>query len=84
MVMIRIISGPLFIAPSRASFNFWLFAQKCEHLPPPPYISETAFSHRFQKVYIYPPKRNNILAHWAKSAEKPVKMPKPTELAQKE
>ena len=36
-----------------------LFAQKCDHLTPPPnpnpYISETAFSHRFQKVYTYPP-----------------------------
>ena len=33
------------------------FAQKCDHLPPPPnpYISETAFSHRFQKVYTTPP-----------------------------
>ena len=33
------------------------FPQKCDHLPPPPpdpYISETAFSHRFQKVYTYP------------------------------
>ena len=27
------------------------FAQKCDHLPPNPYISQTAFSHRFQKVY---------------------------------
>ena len=68
--------------------NFWLCAQKCEHLTPPPppnpYFSETAFLRRFQKVYTYPPKRNNILAHWAKSAEKPGKMPKPTVLAHSE
>ena len=31
-----------------------------------------------------PTPRNNILVHWAKSAEKPMKMPKPTELAQTE
>ena len=31
-----------------------------------------------------PPQRNNILAHWANSAEKPVKMPKPSELAHSE
>ena len=49
------------------------FAQKCDHLPPPPpnpYISETAFSHRFQKVYPHPPppQRDEILAHWTKSS----------------
>ena len=46
------------------------FAQKCDHLPPPPnpYISETAFSHRFQKVYTYPHQRDQILAHWTKSS----------------
>ena len=38
------------------------FAQKCDLLPPPPnpYISEMAFSHRFQKVYTYPPKGRNF------------------------
>ena len=30
-----------------------LFAQKCDLLPPP--FSEMAFSHRFQKLYTYPP-----------------------------
>ena len=53
--------------------------------PPPlpnPYISETAFPHRSK--HIPPPQRNNILAHWAKSAENPVKMPKPTKLAHSE
>ena len=29
--------------------------------PPNPHISETAFSYRFQKVYTYPPKGNDIL-----------------------
>ena len=54
-----IITRPLCIALSCASSNFQLCAQKCDHLPPPPppnpYISEMTFSHRFQKVYIYPP-----------------------------
>ena len=35
--------------------------------PPNPYISETAFSHRFQKAYTYPPLRNEILVHWTKT-----------------
>ena len=35
---------------------FGLGTQKYGHLSPLyPYISETAFSHRFQKVYTYPP-----------------------------
>ena len=62
-----IISGSLCIAPSRASSDFHLCPQKCEHLPPPllnPYISETAFSHRFQK-----------------GSKTLGKMPKPTKLA---
>ena len=42
--------------------------------PPHPYISETAFSHRFQKVYTYPPQRDEILAHWTKSSENPRKV----------
>ena len=48
----RIISDPSSIAPSCASPNLQLCAQKYDYLPPPPrkpYISETAFSHRFQK-----------------------------------
>ena len=63
------------------------FAQKCDHLPLPsdPYISETAFSHRFQKVYTYPPPlQDEILAHWTKSSQNPVKVPKPTVLADNE
>ena len=49
--------------------------------PPNPYISETAFSHRFQKVYTYPPpKGNEILAH-CKSSQNPGTVPKPTMLA---
>ena len=62
------------------------FAQKCDHLlppPPDPYISETAFSHKFQKVYTCPPKREEIMAHWTKSSQNPVKLPKPTVLAHK-
>ena len=44
------------------------FAQKCDHLPRPnPHTSETAFSHRFQKIYTYPPQRDEMLAHWTKS-----------------
>ena len=44
---------PCLCAPS----NVLCCAEKCDHLPPPPpnpYISETAFSRRFQKVYTYP------------------------------
>ena len=47
------------------------FRAVCSKLwsPPPPkknpYISEMAFSHRFQKVYIYP--GNDILAHRMRS-----------------
>ena len=35
--------------------------------PPNPYISETAFSHRFRKAYTYPPLWNEILVHWTKT-----------------
>ena len=36
--------------------NFGLrFCKNMVSDPPHPYISETAFSHRFQKVYTYPP-----------------------------
>ena len=35
--------------------------------PPNPYMSEMAFSHRFQKAYTYPPQGNDILVHWTKS-----------------
>ena len=37
--------------------------------PPNLYISETAFSHRFQKAYTYPPPplRNDFLVHWTKT-----------------
>ena len=60
----RIISGPLFIAPSRASFDFWLCAQKCEHLTPPPnpIFLKRPFRTDFKKyTYTPPPKKNNIL-----------------------
>ena len=63
------------------------FARKCDHLPPPPpntYISETAFSHRFQKVYTQPPQLDDILAYWTKSPQNPGKVPKPTVLAHTE
>ena len=81
-----IISSPLCIAPSRVSSSFQLFAQNYGHLPPPPtpYISEMAFSHRFQKVYVYPPQGNDISAHQTKSSKTPGKRPKPTELAHNE
>ena len=39
--------------------------------PPNPCISEMAFSHRFQKVYTYPPLRNEILVLWTKNGENP-------------
>ena len=50
-------SDPWSSAPSCVSSLVQLCAQNCDHLPPPPnpYISETAFSHRFQKAYTYPP-----------------------------
>ena len=35
--------------------------------PPNPYISETAFSHRFRKAYTYPPQGDDILVQYAKS-----------------
>ena len=58
------------------------FAQKCDHLPPPnPYISETAFSHRFQKVYTYPPPTERNFGALDQSSEKTRKVPKPTLLA---
>ena len=51
--------------------------------PPNPYISEAAFSCRFQKVHTYPPppQRNDILAHRTENSENLRKVPKPTELA---
>ena len=52
--------------------------------PPTPYISEMAFSHRFQKVYIYPTQGNDISAHRTKSSKTLGKRPKPTELAHNE
>ena len=45
--------------------------------PPPanPYISETAFWHRFQKAYTPPsPRGNDILVHWTKRWEEPANM----------
>ena len=52
--------------------KFGLNAQKYRQLPPPnPCISEMAFSHRFQKVYTYPPLRNEILVLWTKNGENP-------------
>ena len=73
--------GPLCSAPSHASSKFQLCAQKCDHLPPPPnpYISETAFSHRFQKVYTAPPPppKNESLAQQTKSSENPQKSQNP-------
>ena len=43
--------------------------------PPNPYISETAFSHRFQKAYTYPhaPLRGDMFAHWGKHCKKKTK-----------
>ena len=52
--------------------------------PPTPYISETAFSHRFQKVYTSPPPPNGT-KFWRigpKFQNPPGKVPKPTALAQ--
>ena len=44
-------------------------AQKCDHLAPPTHsFLKMAFSHRFQKVYTYPPQRDEILVHWTKSS----------------
>ena len=40
-----------------------LCAQNCDPPPPNPYISETAFSHRFRKAYTYPPQENDSLVH---------------------
>ena len=55
--------------------------QKYGFPPTHPYISESAFSHGFQKVYTYPPphpRRDGILAHWTKNSQNPGKVPKPT------
>ena len=40
-----------------------LRAQNCDHVTPPPnpYISETAFSHRFQKAHTYAPRGTGAL-----------------------
>ena len=52
--------------------KFGLDAQNIVSYPPPnPCISEMAFSHRFQKVYTYPPLRNEILVLWTKNGENP-------------
>ena len=66
-----------------------LFAQKRDHLPPPPsdpYISEAAFSHRFQKYTHTPPplKQDEILVYWTKSSHNPGKVAKLTVLAHTE
>ena len=53
-------------------------------LAPNPNIPETAFSHRFQKVFTYPPQGNNILAHGKKSSKTAGKLLKPTELVHNE
>ena len=49
--------------------------------PPNPYISETAFSCTFQKVYTYPPPGDDMFAHRSKSCRKCRKVPKPRKLA---
>ena len=64
------------------SSHMVLCAQKCDHRPPPnPYISEMAFSHRFQKVSPPTPPGNNILACGTESSENLGKLPNPAELA---
>ena len=72
------------IAPSCALPNLKLYLLKNVTPPPNPYISETAFSHRFQKIYTYPPQSDEILARWTKSSQNGGKMPKPTVLAHNE
>ena len=53
--------------------------------PPNPYISETAFSHRFQKVYTPPPPpRERYFGASEGKFKNSGKMPKPTELAHNE
>ena len=49
--------------------------------PPNPYISETAFSCTFQKVYTYPPPGDDMFAHRSESCRKCRKVPKPRKLA---
>ena len=51
--------------------------------PPNPYISEMAFSCRFQKVYTYPPPPpgDDMFARGSKSCRNYRKVPKPTKLA---
>ena len=49
--------------------------------PPNPYISEMAFSCRFQKVYTYPPPGDDMFARGSKSCRNYRKVPKPTKLA---
>ena len=52
--------------------KFGLDAQKYRQLPPAnPCISELPSTHRFQKIYTYPPLRNEILVLWTKNGENP-------------
>ena len=47
------------------SSRLQLCVQNCDHLSPPnPYISETAFSHRFRKAYTYPPPPPKVTTFW--------------------
>ena len=66
------------------------FAQKCDHLPPPPKTNtflKRPFLTDFKKYTHTPPaapKGNEILVHWTKSSQNPGEVPKPTALAHTE
>ena len=61
-----------------------LFAEKCDHLPPPPQTHtflKRPFLTDFKKYTHSPPQSDEILARWTKSSQNGGKMPKPTVLA---
>ena len=43
--------------PETPKSSAWVLKNMVTYPPPNPYISETAFSHRFRKAYTYPPPR---------------------------
>ena len=53
------------LCPVRCPFYSSVLKIVTTYPPPPnPYISETAFSHRFQKAYTYPPPPPEVTTFW--------------------
>ena len=64
-----------------------LFAQKCDHLPPPPpthTFLQRPFLTDFEKYTHTPPNGTKFWRHWTKSSPNPGEVPKPTVLAHNE